>query len=69
MISIKSTPMSLLLPDTRGKSYLINAYDTPGHPNFSDEMCSALRISDGGIVVVDAIEVFISNNIKLKLNN
>jgi Translation elongation factors (GTPases) len=55
-ISIKATPMSLVLPDSRGKSYLINLYDTPGHPNFSDEMCSALRICDGALVVVDIIE-------------
>jgi len=56
MISIKSTPISLILPDSRDKSYLINLIDTPGHPNFSDELCCALRGSDGVILVIDAIE-------------
>lgn len=55
-ISIKSSPMSLVLQDSKHKSYLLNLFDTPGHPNFSDEALSALRISDGAIVVVDAIE-------------
>lgn len=48
--------MSLILPTTSGKSYLINIFDTPGHVNFSDEICCALRICDGVILVVDAIE-------------
>ena len=55
-ISIKASPMSLILADSKDKSYLVNIFDTPGHPNFSDETLCALRISDGAIVVVDAIE-------------
>ena len=55
-ISLKCCPMSLILPDSRDKSYLVNLFDTPGHPNFSDEMCSALRVCDGAILVVDCIE-------------
>ena len=51
MLSIKSTPVSLILSDSRDKSYLINLYDTPGHPNFTDEVCCALRICDGVLVV------------------
>jgi U5 small nuclear ribonucleoprotein component len=55
-MSIKSTPMSLVLPDSRGKNYLFNLMDTPGHPNFSDEVTTALRMSDGMLLVVDCIE-------------
>lgn len=55
-ISIKSTPMTLILPDSNEKSYLFNIMDTPGHPNFSDEVCCSLRLSDGAVLVVDAIE-------------
>ena len=57
--------MSLILPDSRDKSYLINLFDTPGHSNFTDEMCCALRACDGvylyvwinkAMLLVDAIE-------------
>jgi 116 kDa U5 small nuclear ribonucleoprotein component len=33
-ISLKSSPMSLVLSSTRGKSYLVNLIDTPGHVAF-----------------------------------
>lgn len=29
-LSIKSTPITLVLPDLRNKSYLVNIFDTPG---------------------------------------
>eukprot|EP00249_Psilotum_nudum_P021920 c28300_g1_i1 orf=129-3110(+) len=55
-ISIKAVPMSLVLEDSSGKSYLCNIMDTPGHVNFSDEMTAALRLADGAVLVVDAVE-------------
>jgi translation elongation factor EF-G len=33
-ISLKCSPMSLVLQTTKGKSHLINMMDTPGHVNF-----------------------------------
>jgi U5 small nuclear ribonucleoprotein component len=66
-ISIKSKPVSLILPDSRDKSYLFNIIDTPGHPNFSDEVTAGLRISDGVILVVDVIEgVMVNTDLLIK---
>lgn len=55
-ISIKTTPMSLVMESSTGKHFLCNLLDTPGHPNFSDEMSAALRLADGALLVVDACE-------------
>ncbi|KAK6118104.1 hypothetical protein DH2020_048153 [Rehmannia glutinosa] len=55
-ISIKAVPMSLVLEDSKTKSYLCNIMDTPGHVNFSDEMTAALRLADGAVLIVDAAE-------------
>ncbi|KAJ3769456.1 P-loop containing nucleoside triphosphate hydrolase protein [Lentinula raphanica] len=55
-ISIKSSPMSLILSTTAGKSHLIHLIDTPGHVNFLDEVASAMRLVDGILLVVDVVE-------------
>lgn len=38
MMSIKAMPMSFVMQSSREKSYLVNVMDTPGHPNFIDEV-------------------------------
>lgn len=55
-ISIKSSPMSLVLQTTGGKSHLIHLMDTPGHVNFVDEAAAAMRLTDGIVLVVDVVE-------------
>jgi U5 small nuclear ribonucleoprotein component len=55
-ISIKAQPISLILQNSKEKSYLFNIFDTPGHPNFNDEITAAFRLCDGIILCVDIVE-------------
>ena len=64
-ISIKSTPITLLLPNSKGKSHVFNFIDTPGHVNFSDEVASAVRLVDGIVLVVDVVEGVMANTEKI----
>ncbi len=55
-MSIKSCPITLCLPDTRGKTYALTILDCPGHANFHDESVASLRVADGAAIVIDAVE-------------
>ena len=55
-MSLASTPMTTLLPDSRGKVFCISMLDCPGHPQFHDESCAALKVADGAVLVVDIVE-------------
>ncbi|KAJ9094903.1 hypothetical protein QFC19_007759 [Naganishia cerealis] len=60
-ISVKSSAMSLVLQNSRGKSHLVNLMDTPGHVNFVDEVAACARLADGIVLVVDVVEGVMSN--------
>lgn len=64
-VSIKAMPVTLVLPDCKNKSYLMNIFDTPGHVNFSDEATAALRLADGVVLFVDAAEGVMLNTERL----
>lgn len=55
-MSLVSTPLTTLLPDTRGKSYCLSLLDCPGHVQFHEESVVALRAADGAVLCVDALE-------------
>nr|XP_046910123.1 116 kDa U5 small nuclear ribonucleoprotein component-like [Dermatophagoides farinae] len=64
-VSIKSTPITVVMQDLKSKSYLMNFFDTPGHVNFSDEVTAAIRLCDGVILFVDAAEGVMLNTERL----
>ncbi|MHA1688520.1 MAG: GTP-binding protein, partial [Promethearchaeota archaeon] len=63
-ITMKSANISLYYERAGEKNepFVINLVDTPGHLDFSGKVTRALRLVDGVVVVVDAVEEIISQS-------
>lgn len=55
-ISMSATPLTLILPNSKSQSFIMNFLDTPGHTDFGDEIMAALALCDGLMIVVDLLE-------------
>jgi ribosome assembly protein 1 len=58
-ITMKSSSIAILYKHSQKKNIptiLCNVIDSPGHIDFSSEVSAAVRLSDGAIILVDAVE-------------
>lgn len=42
--------------EPKSKLYKVNLMDSPGHVDFTNEVSSALRLSDGALILIDVVE-------------
>lgn len=57
-ITIGAKFVSLLALDSKDRSHVFNLADTPGHPDFQDEIETTLSIVEGAVLVIDVLEGF-----------
>jgi 116 kDa U5 small nuclear ribonucleoprotein component len=55
-LSLHSSVTTLLVCNKKGKSFIITLIDSPGHPEFFDQSLTAIKISDGSLVIIDISE-------------
>jgi ribosome assembly protein 1 len=63
MITMKSSAISLIYEDKEvipsnqdDNKYLVNLIDSPGHVEFSSEVWTGLKVTDGAFILIDVLE-------------